>query len=242
MRRIVIDKKLLHLLDEIEQVMGPISLGVMPQEHRILARCSMQFDPNKGWVLLHIPESETSQATLCHELAHLILLIEGWPVFHIDSPLPKSDYLRQAVSLLTNLVLHIDVWKIVRELGFDERPDYQSDQDYLISQVQESRYLWDAHPQEITPIRAANIAQSLLCPSEPRAQKQLRDAATQTMPESLGLADSILHIFERLSPLSPKASAEALSEILGLLRIHRGIVTAIWPEKSEPNFRTRFLS
>ncbi|MGB7400340.1 hypothetical protein [Castellaniella sp.] len=242
MRQLITDKKLLYLLEEIEQILGSISLEIMPHDHRAVARCSMQFDPRKGWILLYIPESETSQATLCHELAHLVLLIEGWPAFKIDSPLPKSDYYRQTMSMLTNLVLHIDVWEMVRKLGFDERPDYQPDQDYLISQIQDSCYLWNGRPQDIQSCRAANIAQGLLCPSEEAARKQLRTAADKTMPEALGLADSIIHIFDRLSPLSPKASAEALSEICGLLKIHRGMLTAIWPDTHRPNFRNRFFT
>ncbi|MFS1582929.1 MAG: hypothetical protein ACL7AY_09005 [Candidatus Arsenophonus phytopathogenicus] len=242
MRKLITDKKLLFLLDEIEVILGPVSLGIMPQEQRVLARCSMQFNSGKGWTLLHIPESETSQATLCHELAHLVLLIEGWPVFLIDSHLPASDYLIQTVSMLKNLVLHIDVWKIVKNLGFDEKPDYKTEIDYLISQVQESHLLIDALPTEILHFRTAYLAQGLLCPSELETRTQLHNAASCTMPKALELAGSIIQVFERLSPLSQQLSAEALSEICGLLQIHRGILIASWPDILEQNFRSRILS
>ncbi|WP_130237096.1 MULTISPECIES: hypothetical protein [unclassified Escherichia] len=60
MRELVTDVQLLYLLEEVEKRLGPISLEIMPHEHRILARCSMSFTTEKGWTLLHIPEKETS--------------------------------------------------------------------------------------------------------------------------------------------------------------------------------------
>lgn len=241
MREFVTDARLLYLLEEVEKRLGTISLEIMPHERRILARCSMSFTTGKGWSLLHIPEEETSQATLCHELTHLILLIEGWPAFIIDSQLPTSDYLIQTASMLTNLVLHIDVWRIVETMGFDEIPDYAPEQEYLILQVQESRFLLDAFPAEILPFRAAYLAQGLLCPSRSETRIRLRSAASRTMPKALELADTIIQVFEKHYPLSPQSSAEVLSEICGLLKIHRGILIASWPDTCEQNFRDRFL-
>lgn len=241
MRELVTDAQLLYLLEEVEKRLGPISLEIMPHERRILARCTMSFTTGKGWSLLHIPEKKTSQATLCHELTHLILLIEGWPAFIIDSQLPTSDYLIQTTSMLTNLVLHIDVWRIVETMGFDEIPDYASEQEDLILQAQESRLLSDAFPAEVLPFRAAYLTQGLLCPSKLETRIRLRDAAIRTMPKALELADAIIQVFEKHYPLSPQSSAEVLSEICALLKIHRGILIASWPDKCEQNFRDRFL-
>lgn len=241
MRELVTDAQLLYLLEEVEKRLGPISLEIMPHERRILARCAMSFTTGKGWSLLHIPEEETSQATLCHELTHLILLIEGWPAFIIDSQLPTSDYLIQTTSMLTNLVLHIDVWRIVKTMGFDEIPDYAPGQEDLILQVQESRLLSDALAAEVLPFRAAYLAQGLLCPSKLETRIRLRNAASRTMPKALELADAIIQVFEKHHPLSPQSSAEVLSEICALLKIHRGILIASWPDTCEQNFRDRFL-
>ena len=214
----------------------------MPQDHRALARCSIQFTPETGWTLLHIPETETSQATLCHELAHLVLLIEGWPAFVIESQLPTSDSLYQTVSMLKNLVHHIDVWGIVKSLGFDEIPDYKPGLDDLISQVQESRLLINAYPSEILFFRAAYLAQGLLCPSEPETRTRLRNVASHTMPKALELANSIIQVLETHSPLSPRSCADSLSEICALLKIHRGILIASWSDMSVQNFRSHIFS
>ncbi|HDL6876203.1 TPA: hypothetical protein PXL76_004299 [Yersinia enterocolitica] len=242
MRALVNDEKLIGLLNEIESYLGPISLATMPIEHRHLSRCSISFIPEHGWILWHIPEKITSQATICHELAHLILLIEGYPAFIIDSPIPNTDYLFQTTSMLKNLVLHIEVWKIVKLLGFDEIPDYKPGLEYLISQVQNSNLLIDARPNEIIQFRAAYLAQGLLNPAESETIALLRETASQTMPEELELADSIIRIFDNLSPLSPKSCAEALSEICALLKIHRGMLIASWPDRPVPDFRSRIIN
>lgn len=240
MRTLTQDKVILHLLDEIETYTGKISLSVMPEDHRALARCTIRYTPEDGWMLWHIPEVKTSNATLCHELAHLILLFEGWPAFIIDSDLPKSDYLIQTVSMLTNLVLHIEVWRVVKSLGFDEIPDYEPGLHQLIFAIKSGRLLSGAYTNEILPFRAAYIAGGLLCPAKLEIQKLLRDTASRTMPEALELADSIVRVFERLHPIDPKSSAEALSEICERLQIHRGILIASWPDIVDLHFRKRF--
>ncbi|MCV5639499.1 hypothetical protein OFN49_31940, partial [Escherichia coli] len=84
--------------------------------------------------------------------------------------------------MLTNLVLHIDVWRIVETMGFDEIPDYAPGQEDLILQVQESRLLSDALAAEVLPFRAAYLAQGLLCPSKLETRIRLRNAASRTMP------------------------------------------------------------
>jgi hypothetical protein len=231
------------MLEEIEKFLGyPIKAEPMPLGYQKLASCSINFSPERGWCLWYIPETKANQALYCHELSHLVLLIEGWPSFIVDTPIPKEDYRINTIHMLTNLVSHIEVWKMVRLLGFDETTYFDPGLQELIQLVESGHLLIGAYPTTILPCRAAYLAQGLLGPAESETQMRLRNVASHTMPQALELADSICQVFERLEPLSPQLCVEALSDICGLLKIHRGILIASWPDRVDPNFRSRILA
>jgi hypothetical protein len=84
MKRYITDTKLLKILSMIEKwIRYPIWAVPMPEEMRRSHMAAVAVAPLFGhmWQFLHNPgELPPSQFTLCHELMHIILGIEGWPV------------------------------------------------------------------------------------------------------------------------------------------------------------------
>ncbi|MGL4982395.1 MAG: hypothetical protein ACRC4W_06050 [Treponemataceae bacterium] len=118
----VTDEKLLQILNIIEGELGyQITAEPMPKEHAKAAAASMSPNNNK-FTFLYIPEKPLIQATLCHELMHVVLCYEGFPCFQPILFLNNAQH--GCLSMLCNLFLHIEVWQMTKELGFDESPFY----------------------------------------------------------------------------------------------------------------------
>jgi len=244
LRDILINPRLLNILSAIESVFGySITCEEMPLERQNNAICSIVSDQNGQWVLQRISAEPACDATICHELSHLILLLEGWPGFGLNLNLPPWDFRVQTLSMLANLALHVEVWPLVKFLGFDETPVYQDVEKVLIPQVKDQTLPQrdDIPPPAIQDVRAAYIAQGLLCPVGQDIKDQLRAAAHHTMPQALEAADSMCQAFEKRKPLAPLSCQEALHEVFAIIGAQKEILRVLFSDIVIPDFRGRIL-
>jgi hypothetical protein len=145
---LIADSRLLSILAVIEEYLGyKIETAPMPQDHKALAACSLHLENNK-FILLYIEDELPLQETICHELMHIVLSIEGYPAFRFINLFfwYPTEYRTQIVTMLSNLVLHIEVWKLTDTLGFNEQNYYSLTE--LIRRIESSILFQDAHLAE----------------------------------------------------------------------------------------------
>jgi hypothetical protein len=241
MRNLITDLKLFKILDMIEETLGyKIQAKIMPPEHRNLASCTMNIE-NNIFSLWFIDEALPLQQTLCHELIHIVLYFEGYPGFIITDPFWETwQYKTQIVTMLSNLVLHIEVWKITDMLGFREH-DYYHLVDLL--EAVENITLFDKpiDPRIILPGQAAYLAQGLLSPAKEEIKTKVRLAAMEKMPKALELADAICLVFDKYSPISPQSCVAALGDILDIIECPREILQPLFPPVVDMYYRNKLL-
>jgi hypothetical protein len=228
MRDLITDFKLLKIADYIEHLLGyQIEAEIMPDDHRFLASASMQLQ-NEKFNFWYIEEEPPIQPMVCHELMHIILFLEGFPTFILTDPYwYPSEYRTQTICMISNLVLHIKVWELTSRLGFNEHEHYILDD--LLAEVKAATLFQKArNPQIILPAQGAFLAQGLLCPAADETKKKIREAAKQTMPRALELADAICGVFSEYTPLVPKTCADALYKILDLITCPREILRPVF--------------
>lgn len=242
MKHLLTDIKLVNLVNEIEKLLGPIGLDEMEDIHKETALCSVTSNLDGGWILLIDSNRELPQSLICHELAHLILVIEGWPGFTVSDSIPKRTNEYEVLSMLSNLILHIDVWDIVKKMGFDENVNYLSGQQGLLSKIKDATLFSHARSTLVDSFRAAYIAQSLLGTGTNEYKEQIAFFADRTMPNALKLAKEVVKTVKDSQPLTAESCPDVLLKIFNIINIEPSFLTLHKLDVIEDGFRQKFIS
>ena len=105
-----------------------IKIGLMAED-RIArgARASLLWRKSeKNFEILYNPDALPSDAIICHELMHAIMVIEGFPEL-----IPASSFmpfwLNSLIFYAFNTVLHVDVWSMEERFGYSEADNFNQD-------------------------------------------------------------------------------------------------------------------
>lgn len=244
MRRFVTDARLHRALDEVEAWAGyEIKAAPMPHHHRRKSRCTMHISPySNEFELLFIPEEPQSQATYCHELNHAVLWIAGGPCECNSTPIPFRELLEfEPIYLAWNLVTHLPLWELTRDMGFDESEDYLPLVQGMIDMVSQNRLYFDAPPELMIPLQSVALAFALAAPGTREKRAQIRTVATEMTPQALESANAILSDFEKLSLLSEQGCQAALGQLFGIIKPPIERLQFSFLDRTDPNFRSRIL-
>lgn len=248
LRELITDAFLMSFLDTLEATLGyTIGCAEMSKEKQEFARCSVSFTSEQKWILLYIDDAPPSQATLCHELVHILMWTEGWPAFILrQEEMNPNDIAYHGwngtLQMLTCLILHIDLWKSVKDFGFDETEDYDSLGTNFLPKVVDCDFFNYLPPLIGRSIQAVHIAEGLLCPARDELKSLLRSAAIRTMPQALELADSICAVFEKHKPLSPQNCDVAFREVLKLINVPDHVIFTVYPDETYDGLRSSLLN
>lgn len=240
-RDLIADNRLLKLLDAVEGYFGYIiKTDQISIEHKKNAVMSMHLSEDGKFLLLYDRNEEINQAVLCHELMHMVLWIEGWPAWCVDESWMFLPVQKEVMTTLKNLVLHLEVWPLVAQYGFDEIGAYNTEVlvDSLRDNTQPPQWM---HPDMALAVSAVNLAQGLLQPEKQDIKDEIRDLAAKNIPQSLAVADSIVTSLQSHFPLSPQGCLEAFQSILEIIQAPRNI---LWPQYIAspcPGFRHQFF-
>ena len=235
----IANEKLIFLLYEIENFLGyKIKASVMPSEHRKYARLSVSKNEDNKWTLHYIPDLPQGEATFCHELMHLVLWIEGYPGFLFDERWISLNLQREIIYMLSNLVLHINVWNMTYQYGFDESNDYKIED--LIKSVREDTPPPNVQTDILLAVSSSMLAQGLLMPATAEEKQELRDVATKKILNSLKYADLMISTLHQFFPLTPESTINALQALFDVIHAPKGIINPIFSEHIVPDFRVRF--
>jgi hypothetical protein len=144
-------------------------------------------------------------------------------------------------KLSWQLIQHLPLWGLTREMGFDETTDNLPFVEGMLQKVSQNQLYRDAPPELMTPFQAVALAFGLASPATTEIRAQIRTAATETMPQSLELADAILSDFEKLSLLSEPECQAALVQLLEIIKPPIKNLRFAFLDKICPNFRSRIL-
>lgn len=254
MRDFVLDPRLHNALDEVELWMGyALPANPMPLEIQEEARCRMRLNKETGlFELLFIEGEPQSQTVYWHELAHLILWINGAVIkYDYEDPIPLLYYappVRLFLDIIWKYMQHVPVHALVKELGYDEIPDYDPVATGVIALIRQNLFypVVDVHPlgdpiKDRMRCQAGALAQCLALPMEEETRDALRKVAQETIPQSLELADAILSALGPQTLLGQQEYQECISEICRLAELPRAYRQFLFLNKISPNFRSRIL-
>lgn len=239
-RDLIADNRLLKLLDAVEGYLGYIiKTDQISIEHKKNAVMSMHLSEDGKFLLLYDRNEEINQAVLCHELMHMVLWIEGWPVLCVDESWMHLPVQKEIMDKISNLVLHLEVWPLVEKYGFDETGLYNSD--VLVESLKK-----DVPPQWMEPgmalaVSGVSIAQGLLQPEPQGVKDEIRQIAAQRIPRSLAVADSIVDVLQAHRPLSQYGCLVAFEAVLETIQAPKGIQRPIYINTPCPGFRHQFF-
>lgn len=244
MRDFITDPRLAKALDEVENWFGyPFKAAPMPLSHRKRAKCTMYLHPlTNECELLFIEAEPQSQAMYCHELNHAVMWILGAPCGCRSAPIPFQDLLEfEPIYLSWNLVTHLPLWELTRDIGFDESEDYRLLLQNMIDMIVQHRLYLDAPSDLKIPFQSVALAFGLAAPAAPELHTQIRTTAAEMIPQALESADAILSDFEKLSLLSEPGCQAALIRLFEIIRLRIERLQFSFLDRTSPNFRSRIL-
>ncbi len=245
MRHFITDNRLHRALDEVESWYGyEIKAAPMPLSHRNDSRCTMHLHPlTNECELLFIEEAPQGQATYCHELNHSVMWILGGPCTCHTWPVPFTVLLKEhePFKLSWQLVQHLPLWELTREMGFDEREANLPFMESMLRIVLQNK-LYSSAPSELrTSFQAVALAFGLASPATPEILVRIRKAAAERTPQALVLADAILSDFENSFLLSEKGCQAALVRVFDIIKPPIEHLQLLFLDRTCPNFRSRIL-
>lgn len=244
MRDFITDQRLHKALDEVEAWFGyEFTAAPMPLSHRERAKCTMHMHPRTNECqLLFIEDEPQSQACYCHELGHVVMWILGAPCTCYSKPIAFSDLLNyEPIYLSWNLLQHIPLWELTRDIGFDESEGYQQLLQNMIDMISQHRFYLDAPSELRTPFQSVALAFGLAAPSTQEIHVQIRTVAEERIPPALELADAILSDFEKLSLLSEQGFQAALIRLFDIIKPPITHLQLSFLDRIDPSFRSRIL-
>lgn len=238
MRDLINNDKLHQILDIIEEnLQYEIKSEPMHSDAEITTNGGIYRRPSDNhWTLLVHSKVNMNQSMICHELMHVALWLDGYPIFTFNRKYQRPDHLDPYMvlaNMLRNLVAHIKVWELTTLLGFDEGEFYSNEISTKFIPDVENNVFFD--PVPVSPELnlfggGAFLAQGLLCPAREPVKQLLRHAAHKSSPAVLILADIIAEVVrDKYAPICAQSFAPALSDALHIV----GLPPDMWM----PSFR-----
>ena len=256
MRDFITDQRLHKALDEIESWLGYVVPAFpMPLEIQKKSLCRMRLNKEtRLYELLFIKEESQNQATYCHELAHLVIWLNG-AVTRYDflDPIPmalchQTPYIRHFLETIWEYMQHVPTFELVKDLGYDEGPSYAPVITDLIKLIRQGQLFpvidaisFDPQQDQIR-CQASALVQGLALPMAEETRCALRKIAAERLPQSLELADAILAALGPRSLLGPQEYLEYLLEIYHIAGLPRADLRPSFVDKTDPSFRSRILA
>ena len=222
MRNFIKDAFLDWMLGEIEGWLGyTISASPLPEIMR--STHAGAISPLGGkWNFWHNPIDPPSQFTILHELMHVVLHIEGWPMWATHRSIGTNNLLDELWSRVINFPQHViinDRMHILKSISQDEqKPAMDNNVDSVKNQEQNPPFL----QQEITvevKIHAIASAELMLSPPDLLPDRIDRNVLQKDYPQCWILADSICRDVEMHRPLDRQSGAALLYKILEMLSL-----------------------
>jgi hypothetical protein len=215
------DKRLLDFLEAIE---GHVGYSIPAKATDYAVRCAVQYTREKKWVFLYKPNIEYLDEDIFHELMHICLAIEGWPLLMEGGYC--YDSARNTVLSFWNLAQHMRIWERGKCCGFPEEefwndqitneaiPLYESPDRVQLaySRLAGHEEGWLLRHQVI------QLAGALLSPARIGHKNHLRKLLIDSLPKPVfEQAASVYEVYAGLWQSFPRGLEAALEEVLKII-------------------------
>ena len=235
MRNFIQNAVLHKILDEIENHLG-YSISSAPMPFGLPGKPDAAVDVYNGkWLFLYHPGKQPSQTTLCHELMHIILGIEGWPLWasheSIEDGSADENLHDRAIYFPQHVVINAR-YHIVKSIILGEQRQAKDNSApplplEIVTQVK---------------LHALVAAEIMLSPPDTYSCSFDRNELQRDYPQSWKLADSICREVEIHRPLDRQSGVALVYKIFETLSLPKEILRPL-PSGTpyDPQFFDRML-
>jgi len=188
-------------------------------------QCAVCHIYKKKWEFLYGKNWKQTDSDIFHELTHISLCIEGWPIAkHIPY---RADYTKYTIERMWNLAYHTKIWEREKRCGFSQKERVTDElKEYVIPEyqdhntVQKSYYgLEDQDYGWKLRYRVIYLASVLLSPVQIDHKNHLRTLLINNLPQPVyQQVDSICEVFVEHSQSFPQSLEIALGEVLKIIK------------------------
>lgn len=239
------NKRLLLLYNQLQKIGITVKPLAQTPEHAKNAACStisidIELDT---WGMTVIDNQEITDEIILHELIHLILFYEGFPVVGIPQWL-AGTWEGDMLQFIQNMVLHLEVWRLTEKLGFSESSRYNLDTHTLIIQkMQKNEFLTDRHDPHCREFeRVVYIANGMLSPVNSGMRRALRETAKRVHPQEYQQAHQLSELCHNAMPLTPESVVPLLGQIIAPLQLPKESLPVVHACTPHPKLRNRLFA
>jgi hypothetical protein len=242
MRRFIKDPKLAVILERLEIWWNKRIVAVpMPAVSRTMLIAALQW-VNNAWQFQYRPDTPPTQETICHELMHLVLATEGWPIWIRPDGIPTGSPEHRIFNAAMNISQHAKVYKMVSDLRYSERAAHDPDIRSMVDLLLEGRYFHDLPPKQQTDLTTLYSVESLISHASRPRKRELRRILEKMNPKALERASAIVLYLETHQQHGAQENASVLQNILDIIQWQRGNPQPVFPDISDPGLFARMLS
>lgn len=218
MRNYIKDKALHGALDKIEAALCYRIKAEQISESDAEYTFYQMNNRDGRWVFECVLNTQIPQEGICHELSHMKMILEHWPLIGVDRNQP--DYhpaLDTLWFMLKTLCEHVEVHRLMAEEGYsDEKHDSEEVLTMLAGGVA-ARFAGASDPSGFVPyFVVARLANALLSQAHPDLKKRLEATAARICPREYEESRDILALFGNPPSITQD---NYLDKILGMCRI-----------------------
>lgn len=93
MRQYAKSRKMTLIVDIVETALGyPVKVFPLKREYSGIYEVASKINSGGYWELHVLPGKFVTENELCHELMHLVLSLEGWPVHIRSKKIPSNSW------------------------------------------------------------------------------------------------------------------------------------------------------
>lgn len=235
MRRLITDPGLVKVIEHIEYFLGyRIPCHFLPKGS--ITSCQMdRGSKSHKWEFYTWEGNPVRQASLGHELMHLVLWFEGWPIIAIEDGAEMNSEQAAIFCSLRSTVLHSEVWKLNDMLGLCEDIEH--------NRLATAIYLRETLAPETRgdSFAASELINVFMGPASDASKTKVREIVRKNNPDAIIKADEICKIFQQVdSSLECKPAISQAMDILGIGSFC-GNLEPRYTEIQEPKFREKFI-
>jgi hypothetical protein len=219
MRKYATDPKILAILNIIEQKLDyEIRSDPLSLVQKRMVNFGVQFKNGK-WIFLVPEDRHISQSTLCHELMHICMAIEGFPGTRLSLDIKPASPEHAIYFILFNTILHIFVFERVSLLGFDNdiAEHTQEVKDVFLPQLRQCLLFQGVREPLRTNLTAVTLAQILTQPLPSMIHQDVIQTAQQEAPNALKRTLQIQEVMCKDRRPYAKWYIEALEKTLSIV-------------------------
>jgi hypothetical protein len=183
-----------------------------------------------GYIFHYNPNTNyaTHDDVIFHELLHICLNIEGWPIFIFDDneirelEVNYGEKIHYIINVLSTLWPHTKIWEMEKEFGFSSISKIVWDNEIVGTRLSQLSILWKSvweqcwkvHQGKKAPSPVLELVQSLLAPTSDEVHLLLQESLKKHLPEQARQqVESICRVFAVPEQPFPQSIPDALAEV-----------------------------